>query len=351
MTQPAVRTALQLDFLRDIYFVQAQLTFEAMEPLTLPPFAGSTIRGIFGHALKDGLCGDRGACQNECVHPDSCPYFSLFERNREQNEGGNLPKSMILDPPVPPELEEIAMGGEVCFPYEATTAGRQGLAILENPHSSLVPEGNLFHVQVTLLGQAGSLLPILVQVLQTRVLHANGRFRLWRVTDTGLGRRILFERDNPTIPMQPAMRQTLAPLVEDFGEVRKLTVGFVTPLRTRAGDNYCFSPGQLGETFWETCLSRAGKIRDAFCTPSRDRLPWMELPEERPRIAGGRLFKYALPRMSHRQQAFMDFDGLVGHIVFEGRLKRLLPLALAAESLHIGQKATFGLGKIRCVIG
>ena len=77
----------------------------------------------------------------------------------------------------------------------------------------------------------------------------------------------------------------------------------------------------------------------------------MELPEERPRITGGRLFKYVLPRMSHRQQAFMDFDGLVGHIVFEGRLKRLLPLALAAELLHIGQKATFGLGKIRCVIG
>ena len=55
--------------------------------------------------------------------------------------------------------------------------------------------------------------------------------------------------------------------------------------------------------------------------------------------------------MSHRQQAFMDFDGLVGYVVFEGRVKELLPLALAAEVLHVGQKATFGLGKVRCVIG
>ncbi len=77
----------------------------------------------------------------------------------------------------------------------------------------------------------------------------------------------------------------------------------------------------------------------------------MELPAERPRIAGGRLFRYMFPRMSHRQQAFMDFDGVVGHVVFEGRLKELLPLAMAAEVLHLGQKATFGMGKVQCLIG
>jgi CRISPR/Cas system endoribonuclease Cas6 (RAMP superfamily) len=38
----------------------------------------------------------------------------------------------------------------------------------------------------------------------------------------------------------------------------------------------------------------------------------------------------------------------LGYIDLEGHVDRFFPLARAAEVLHFGQKATFGLGKVRC---
>ena len=51
-------------------------------------------------------------------------------------------------------------------------------------------------------------------------------------------------------------------------------------------------------------------------------------------------------RYSHRQKAEMLFGGFLGEIDLEGDLRPFLPLLHAAEVLHVGKGATFGLGKI-----
>jgi len=43
----------------------------------------------------------------------------------------------------------------------------------------------------------------------------------------------------------------------------------------------------------------------------------------------------------------MSFDGLVGHFDISGDLDEVHRLARVAEIIHVGQKTTFGLGKIR----
>ena len=83
---------------------------EAVEPATLPPYLGSTIRGALGHLLRVALC-DGAGCGHECLRPEGCRYFNLFEQNR----GGAKP--LILLAPPPPGLEEIALGGPVNLPY------------------------------------------------------------------------------------------------------------------------------------------------------------------------------------------------------------------------------------------
>jgi CRISPR/Cas system endoribonuclease Cas6 (RAMP superfamily) len=63
-------------------------------------------------------------------------------------------------------------------------------------------------------------------------------------------------------------------------------------------------------------------------------------------MPGSRLFRYELPRHSYRQGKWMNFDGVVGWIEWEGELDSVLPWLRAAELLHVGQKATFGMGKL-----
>ena len=46
----------------------------------------------------------------------------------------------------------------------------------------------------------------------------------------------------------------------------------------------------------------------------------------------------------------MDFDGVIGWLEWEGDVAPLIPWLRAAEVLHIGQKATFGLGRVELTI-
>ena len=111
-----------MDFLREIYYTQVRLDFAVEEDVALPPFAGSSLRGALGHALRDQLCSLSRHCADECAQPETCQYFALFERNRSFGEGGNPPKALILDPPVPWELEQIALGAPCKPPYEVSRA-------------------------------------------------------------------------------------------------------------------------------------------------------------------------------------------------------------------------------------
>jgi hypothetical protein len=97
-------------------------------------------------------------------------------------------------------------------------------------------------------------------------------------------------------------------------------------------------------------MIRAVQVYNAFFSHQGGRLPWMSMPDLGVRLAGCRLFRYVLPRLSLRQDRWMRFDGLVGYMDLEGDLAPAMPFLRAAEVLHFGQKATFGLGEARCFL-
>jgi hypothetical protein len=54
-----------------------RVVFEAVEPLDLPLYLGSTLRGAFGHAFRAVACpAPRGT---DCPIPAQCPYHIIFE--------------------------------------------------------------------------------------------------------------------------------------------------------------------------------------------------------------------------------------------------------------------------------
>lgn len=129
-----------------------------------------------------------------------------------------------------------------------------------------------------------------------------------------------------------------------------MQVAFVTPVRLRAGGEYCFEAQPLARHFWQAALTRAMHIRDFLCCADKPRLPFMDLPGTLPRLVGHDLYHYALRRLSHRQRQFMDFDGVVGSMYLEGDCREVAALARAAQFLHLGQKATAGLGQVRVLM-
>lgn len=333
---------MNLRFLKQITFVRTRFEFLPASSASskdttpeLPPFAGSALRGAFGHAFRRQLCWFAKQRQNpceladgECSRPADCEYFRLFERSRQDNvTGPNVPKPYILEPPIPPELIAIATGSSPIAPPFFQLPNGPAIA---NDTPLAVPNG--FSVGFTLLGQAASLLTPVTELLCLSPLHIGPhRFVLDRVS----------EPVTASLGMSPS--ETASSSVQ---------IAFVTPCRLRAssreGGDYRFDAQEIASAFWQTALIRAMRVRDHFCSDG-ERLPWIDLPAEMlPRVVRSQLYRYHYERLSNRQRKKMDFDGMIGSVWYEGSgLGELAPLVEAAEVLHIGQKATFGLGLVR----
>ena len=82
-----------------------EVRLRALEPTSLPPFLGSTLRGSFGHALKDAVCVvDHRDCLR-CALLDRCVYPYLFETpvppGIQQLRGQDqAPVPFIIEPPI-----------------------------------------------------------------------------------------------------------------------------------------------------------------------------------------------------------------------------------------------------------
>src|ERR1700730_14774271 len=82
-----------------------EVRLQAHESVTLPPFLGSTLRGAFGHALKEAVSMIDGCECTGCSAADPCAYHYLFEtpvppgiaQLRGQREA---PVPFILSPPI-----------------------------------------------------------------------------------------------------------------------------------------------------------------------------------------------------------------------------------------------------------
>ena len=250
---------------------------------------------------------------------------------------------------MPGELEQIAHGGAVQFPYQqGPPLHGEKIPRLSTELAWRVGSGATLGVGLTLLGQAAAVAPALIECLARHGLRPpRGRLRLTRVVESWAAGRVLFDARLPQLRVQPPEMQSLGDAADPGEPVRRLRVVFLTPALVNVDGATCTDPEQLAALFARHCLVRAMQVHDAFFRRDGGRLPWMELPEMGVKLAGARLFRYVLPRVSFRQDRRMNFDGVVGYLDLEGDLTPALPFIRAAEVLHFGQKATFGLGRIQ----
>ncbi|MCB1143201.1 MAG: CRISPR system precrRNA processing endoribonuclease RAMP protein Cas6 [Leptospiraceae bacterium] len=81
------------------------ISFSAEEVTELPSFTGSTLRGVFGKALKKSYCVVHHGNCDECMLKDSCGYFEIFESTNSSAELKSRgmekrPHPFLLIPPV-----------------------------------------------------------------------------------------------------------------------------------------------------------------------------------------------------------------------------------------------------------
>ncbi|WGE83003.1 CRISPR system precrRNA processing endoribonuclease RAMP protein Cas6 [Actinobacillus equuli] len=83
--------------------VRYQFNFTVTEPIFLPEYAGSTLRGAFGRALRKIACMTKQENCKECPLYRTCPYTNIFETpapaEHDLQKFSQVPNGYIIEPP------------------------------------------------------------------------------------------------------------------------------------------------------------------------------------------------------------------------------------------------------------
>lgn len=309
-----------------IPYVRLQMTLQAEEPATLPPYQGSMLRGAFGHALRRMACvmGPEQECAS-CLLRHACVYTRIFEPYVEGEP--------------PPFLRGI---DQATRPYVFEPLGGIG-----DGEERLAP-GEPLRFDLLLFGQAVELqaYAFLAVERMARVGLGAGRprFRLVRVEAPGSDgtRRELFSAGSPP-STEPAPAVVPAEAAVPSG---RLALRLETPLRVKVRDHLNGQPTFRDLTF--NMLRRVLELAHFHVAGAAIDWSFRSLLEraEAVRVVDADLRWHDWERWSNRQQSSMKLGGLVGRIVLEGNLTPFAALLGAAQIVHVGKGATFGLGKL-----
>lgn len=293
-----------------------------LDEAVLPPFKGSTFRGVFGRALKEVICALKGEKCPTCLLRRTCLYVRVFEFLPESVPPGRPPPPhpFVLEPPLDPRTH-LAAGESFNFTL-----------LLFGPANEYLP---YFVFAIKRMGRLG---------LGRHLGGRRARFRLLAVTTPA--QEVVYDPDQGSIASIPPPDLSLETFAAPCPEIRTLTLELLTPLRLKFQNRL---QAQLPfHVLIRGVLRRISSLFEQFGEgePALDYRGLVARAQE-VEVAQSSLGWVDLRRYSHRQEQAMLLGGMTGKVTYAGPLTEFIPLLRVAEKIHLGKATTFGLGKIR----
>ena len=292
------------------------LTVRAEGPLQLPPYAGSMLRGAFGHALlalsplphRDG---------QPCALHASCPYCQVFASpalpGHSLQKFSQMPQPYVIEPP---------------------TGGAQSLQA-----------GQTFGFGLVLIGKALGLLPAVLQAWQRALRTGLGReytpCTLLQICDENGLQRLSDKPEqllnlNAILPPAPALGQ-------------QATLHFHTPLRLQVQGKPVRAEQLTARDLLIALARRSQLLCDVHLGSAAPQHDFAQLVAQAAAITlrpiDLRWFDWG--RFSQHQQQEMKLGGLLGALHLQGDLTPFSQLLHRGQWLHVGKNASFGMGGYR----
>ena len=292
------------------------LTARAEAPLHLPPYAGSMLRGAWGHALL-ALSPLPHADGKPCALQASCPYCQVFAPPPLPGHGlqkfSQMPAPFVIEPP---------------------PGGAQRLAA-----------GQTFGFGLVLIGKALAHLPTLLLAWE-RALHTGlgvqrSRCTLLEIIDetsrlplTGHGKQLCFLKQ--PIPAATPLSQ-------------HATLELTSPLRLQLQGKPVKAQALDARTLLITLARRWQLLQDTHLGTAAAQQDFAQLSTQASAITlqGEDVRWFDWGRYSQHQQQEMKLGGLLGRIHLHGDLSAFATLLHLGQWLHVGKNASFGLGGYR----
>lgn len=297
-----------------------RVTLEALEPLDLPAYLGSTLRGAFGQAFRRLACPARG--EEPCPVPETCPYELIFNTRLPPDAPAlrsyeEIPRPFVIAPP-PAAAREHPVGSEVAFDLTLIGRARQ-----------FFPYFVVTLREVDGLGRSRRA----VRLRRIEVVHPlSGESRSVYTAEQNLVKShdvsVALADCAAAPPPGPLRVRLLTPtrLKHEGAVARRPDFHvLVRALLRRLSSLALFHCGSRLEVDYRGLIDAAGAVRLV-----RDETRCVEWT-----------------RYSSRQGQRMTWDGLTGAAVYEGDPTPFWPYLVFGQWTHVGKGATFGLGQYR----
>lgn len=291
----------------------------------MPCYKGSTFRGVFGQALKKIVCALKRQECDQCLLKQRCVYALVFETS----EAMNLPEgSRIASPPHPFVIEP---------PLTTKTA---------------FPQGASFDFNLLLFGEVNNNLPYFIYAFNQmgkigigkKINGSRGKFTLKEVRQ---GERIIYSEAEQKLKTTDSLEVLSIPDSKDYPEgSSRLKLILETPLRIKFENR--LKADLPFHVLVRAMLRRVSSLLNCYGDgePALDYRGLVKRAET-VQIVDTNLGWFDWKRYSHRQDKSMLMGGIVGSVIFEGKIGEYLPLIEFCSKVHLGKQTSFGLGKIK----
>ncbi len=312
-------------------YIELDISCRASTTIALPDFAGSSLRGALGHALRTISCRSQASERcGGCLVSPMCPYHLVFEAGEGEVHGKIQPK-------------DIPRGYVLRVPFD---------------HPRILSPGDVLRFSIVLVGRIASLVPYLVMALQQLgtdgIGKGRGKFQLDRVVQvshySAEENRVLYDQKQGTTSSWPGQPQAMD-LAISPPYTKAMRLEFITPTRVK-------SQGQLASTLPFGVVARTVVRRMSLLNEIYNRVPTrmdlkrlIELADTVETINSD-LRWLDWERYSNRQSARMKFGGVIGAVTYRGEALRVFqPWLRLSEVVHVGKNTTFGMGFIHTYWG
>lgn len=312
--------------LYSIHLLQVRITLRAKDPLQLPAYKGSTLRGGFGIAFKEAVCVVEHRDCFHCLLRSRCAFPYVF------------------DTPVPEDATRMRK-------YTAAPHPFVFLPPLEEKR--LYRPGETLAFDLTLIGKGSDFLPYFIYTFERlgerRGLgKGRGRFVVESVTWLSPQGEETLIYDGNTKALRNSFRlvtvRDLPPLRFAHSSLHLVTLHFVTPARLVYAE--ALTPEPDFHILIRALLRRLSNLAYFHCGTELD-LDFRGLitAAEQIETVDSELRWYDWERYSARQDVRMKLGGFIETVTYRGDLQPFLPLLRLGEMVHIGKGTSFGLGK------
>ena len=304
-----------------------RFVLEPIEPMSLPPYKGATLRGGFGQAFKRMACSrpqPRGTCQG-CPERDHCAYSYVFET------------------PVPPDSEVLRTHSAVPRPF-----------VFEPPLDDKTEYGlgDALAFGLVLIGRGIDYLPYFILAFKALgdvgLGRGRARFRLkqaWAQDPLGPWETLVY--DGPSDALRNvemtagiAEIEGAAAALPDHG----LSVRFLTPTRLKHAGKMAREP--TFDVLVRALLRRISSLYYFHCGErwEADYKGLIDLAQKVETVEAAAHWQ-VWERYSSKQKQRIDMGGVVGRLRYAGPLADFRHLLVLGSVVHAGKGCVFGNGK------